>query len=80
MPHKHGLSHALATLVCTVIASLMAYMLAEYLPIHLFFRAGEYLTAILDLPFSTDAMAIALLATLLSFVWGVGFYYLHKER
>lgn len=80
MPHKHGLSHALAAFVCTLVASLLACILKDYLPMHLFFRAGHYLTAMLELPYSGDVLSIALIATILAFIWGVAFYYLHEER
>ena len=79
MPHKHGLSHALATLVCTVIAAMLGRTLAVHLPMDVFFRAAEYLNAILYLSLSADVIAITLLATILSFIWGIGFYYLNKE-
>jgi hypothetical protein len=47
---------------------------------HLFFRAGHYLTVMLGLPYSEDVISIAFIATILAFVWGVAFYYLHGER
>ena len=40
MPHKHGLSHALAAFVGTLVALLLACILKDYLPIDMFLEQG----------------------------------------
>lgn len=82
MPKKHGISHALATFVCTITAPLLAHCLKDYLPrVHgVLTDVAEILKNALNLYYSVDVITPILLATLLAFIWGIGFYYIHKDQ
>lgn len=81
MPHKHGISHALAMFVCTIIAPLLAHCLKHYLPIvhEILTGIAEFLKDALNLYYPVEDITPLLLATLLAFIWGIGFYYINKE-
>jgi len=60
-------------------ASLIAYVIGECLPMRILVRISEKVNSILALPISDYHLSIILLATILAFIWGIGFYFLHTE-
>jgi len=85
MPKKHGMSHALATLIGTIISGIILEFLKSYIPVirKVFYFLGSQLSAFFEITFgvhlSTEVLSIALLATILAFFWGIAFKYMHSD-
>ena len=80
MPHKHGLSHAIGTIICMISAGLLVEVIEDDLPA--LYAAMASIMGFFSpfLPSSSEEVAVTLLlASLLMFFWGVGFYFVHKE-
>jgi hypothetical protein len=77
MPAKSGLSHALASFV-TIIAGAV---ISGYLSVHasvlwdLTRTAGKMVTWVLGINLPTAVTGMLVIATVLSFVWGVAYHY-----
>jgi hypothetical protein len=79
---RHGTSHALATLVCTVAGGLLSGVLADHLPL---VRAeldqvATVIVGVFRLPWSPGVVGQFILAAVLAFVWGVGFEISSRRR
>jgi hypothetical protein len=79
---RHGTSHALATLACTLAGGLLVRVLADHLPAA---RAGldQVSTAVVgvfQLPWSPGVVSQFILAAVLAFVWGVAFELSNRRR
>jgi len=85
MPKKHGISHALATLIGTIISGIILEFLKSYIPLirNVFFFLGSRLSTFFEITFgvslSKEVLSIALLATIFAFLWGVAFKYMHSD-
>lgn len=77
---KHGLSHAIGTFVTVLTMSLMLYMIENYIPCLYDFIFGLSRLIKNVIPFvSEKIIGYALIASFLMFLWGVGFYFAHKD-
>ena len=78
--HRHGVSHALATLLTTIISgTLVAYYQEERLQaltsaLH---RVSSWAVTTFDISLTTDTLTIILVASVLSLAWGVAFHWTH---
>lgn len=70
----------MATFICAITAPLFVNSLKAYLPV-----VDEKLTEIatiiqnaLHIFISVDVTASILFATLMAFLWGIGFFYIHR--
>lgn len=78
---KHGSSHGLAVLVCTVVSALLVELLGGVFPA-LHERAivlCSQLVADFNLPIEPGSLATLLIAVLLGVLWGIAFRYAFKN-
>jgi hypothetical protein len=80
MAHRHGASHALATLVTSIASGLLVWLFGRRLGVlaDLVEGVGALVVSMFGLPFGAQTGSVVVLATLLSAVWGVGFHYAHR--
>jgi len=86
MPKRHAGSHALATLVTMVAATILAtWLRAKYhVLMDVFDGASQWLLEFIPmetvpLDISQQMLTNILFATVLSAIWGLGFYFSHKD-
>ena len=85
MPKRHGISYALATLMCTIAGAMIAAVLADALPLvsgpfeklSAWFAQGLAHMTGLQLP--PTLLSTAIIASALALVWGVAFAFLHSD-
>ena len=78
---KHGASHGIAVLVCTVSSALLIDILRKYVPFvyNAVNKFSDFLINILGLSFAPKYVSIVLYASILAIFWGVGFALIHKD-
>lgn len=77
---RHGASHGLAYLCCTILAGLVVHLVARFVPQALAWMSGWTgdVRSILRLSFlSQEQVTIIILAMLLAVIWGMVFKRLH---
>jgi hypothetical protein len=72
---RHGSSHGLAVLVCTILAALLVDLLRPHFPIVLthLTKFSNWLINYIPVPFSTEQFNIIVIASILAVIWGVFF-------
>jgi glycerol-3-phosphate acyltransferase PlsY len=72
---RHGSSHGLAVLVCTVVAALLVDLLKPHFPVVLerLTRFSNWLVHYIPVPFSTEQFNIIVIASILAIIWGIFF-------
>ena len=77
---KHGLSHGLSVLVCTIASSLMVDMLREYVPLldRTLYDLSTKVIEISGLHLSAQALSPLILASFLAVIWGMAFAKIHR--
>ncbi len=78
---RHGLSHGLAVLTCSISSSILVKITHDFYPqwiTRLETIAGNLATAV-QLDMSVNSAAALLLATLFAFFWGMAFTCLHSD-
>ena len=75
MPLRHGTSHALAVVLCTVLGAFLVDMLRPSFPgmADFFYRIADALVYKLNIPIDPQSLSVVLVATCLAFLWGVVF-------
>ncbi len=79
---KHGISHGLSVLTCTIIGSLLVELLRPYYPVFLQ-KLDRISLSFIDrfgLVFSIEQFTIILTASLLAILWGVFFKLSHMRN
>ena len=78
---KHGGSHGLAVLVCTLSSGFIVGMIRSYMPdlLAAFNRLALFLCEHFKLPFPPQSAVLLLVATLMAFIWGAAFSLLHSD-
>jgi len=81
MPKKHGLSHALAGMLSTLLGGILVNISSEKV---LDFDLSKYSSTVLNLlpikeNISPEVFTISIFAFVLCFFWGVLFYYFHTD-
>lgn len=76
MPAKTGASHSFGYLTSVIVSSLLVEHVLTYVPS---FRAlsrlaGDVVVSYTSVPLSEEASGMLLIATILIFIWGVGFH------
>lgn len=79
---KHGVSHGVAVLVCTVSSALMVDVVRRHVPaVYDFFnRLSMLIVEYFELRHRPDYITILIYATFLAMVWGVAFACVHSDR
>ncbi len=79
---KHGASHGLAMLVCTVSAALLADIAKTHVPIlaNVVSKISSYIISLLHLQHAPKYMDILIYATILAVIWGVAFSFMHRDK
>ncbi|MFB6136031.1 MAG: hypothetical protein ABEJ04_04660 [Halobacteriaceae archaeon] len=77
MPVKSGASHAVASFLSIIVGSLLSTYLSAHSGTLRWVTAfvGEHLGSALGVPVSNTLAGIAVVATALSFVWGVAYHF-----
>ena len=78
---KHGASHGIAVLVCTVSAALMADVVRNHNPLihNSIRRFSEFIAGFLPIPYDPKYIGIVLFAALLATIWGIAFTFVHND-
>ncbi len=81
MPKRHASSHALATLATVLSATLLATWLRfQYESImSVFDGISQWILEIVPLSMSREMLTNIVFATVLSAIWGLGFYFLKRK-
>lgn len=77
---KHGLSHAIGAFLSTVSAVALSRLIEDTLPglYQVLFNLSSFIKTFI--PFVTETViGYAILASILMFFWGVGFYFTHRD-
>jgi len=73
--HRHGLSHAVGYLFCSLVSGVIVDMLKRYYPkfnIAITSVAGRFYS-ILEYRVSPKTLSVTIVACVLAFVWGVAY-------
>lgn len=73
--HRHGLSHAVAYLFCSLVSGVVVDVLKRYYPkfnIAITSIAGHF-SSILEYRVSPKTLSVTLVACFLAFIWGVAY-------
>lgn len=78
---RHGSSHGLATLVCTLSSGFLIAVLREYLPelLNEFTKISILICTLFHLPYPRKSVEMILLGSLIAGLWGIAFSFLHKK-
>lgn len=78
---RHGTSHALSVIICSVSSSMLIEMMRQILPeIHQEIMAySHHFINWSGLPMSTYGLSFLTLASLLAMIWGMAFAVLHAD-
>ena len=78
---KHGISHGMALLVCTVTAALLTDTVRKYVPsIHeMVGKFSAFALEHLSMPLAPEFLGILFYATVLAMVWGAAFSLVHAD-
>lgn len=79
---RHGSSHGLAVLICTLASGFLIAMLRAYLPelLVVFSRISAFLCALLGLPYPPKSVELVLIAAVMASIWGAAFSFMHKDK
>ena len=79
---RHGGSHGLAVLICTLASGFLIAMLRAYLPelLMVFNRISLFLCSLLGLPYPPKSVELILVATVMASIWGAAFSFMHKDK
>ena len=79
--NKHGMSHAIAILVCTLSSGLLIQLAWQHFPV--INRVLDFMSILiiraLGLSISTQSMSVLMLATILGLIWGMAFARLSRS-
>lgn len=73
--HRHGFSHALGYLFCSLVSGVIVDLLRRHYPKfnNVVASAAAHLSSVLDYRVSPKMLSITIVACLLAFIWGIGF-------
>jgi hypothetical protein len=77
---KHGLSHSIGTFITVIASAALSKTIENHLPClyNFIFTLSTILRNLI--PFvSEKVIGYALIASFLMFLWGIGFYFAHKD-
>ncbi len=79
---KHGISHGLAVLACTISSALVVDLVRTHIkPVHAYMNhACTFVAATLPIPVAPDHLHVLLYATLLGTAWGAAFSLMHRDK
>lgn len=79
---KHGASHGLAVLVCTVTAGILTKIAREYYPqmVQKFENIAAFAVSKLQLSYSPEIVSVLTLAVFLAIIWGIAFSFMHSDK
>ena len=79
---RHGSSHGLAVLICTLPSGFLIAMLKAYLPdlLIVFSKVSIFLCTLLGLPYPPKSVELILVASVMACIWGAAFTFMHKEK
>jgi len=82
MAKRHGLSHAIATLVSLIVSGFLVRILFLHYPILYDQMIGicKLLKDIIQIPLTAETFAVMLLASFFAFLWGIMFFYINQEH
>lgn len=78
---KHGSSHGIAVLVCTLSSGFLVSMIRHYLPelmVHVD-NVSAWLCEYFNLPYPFPFVEKMLVAALAASVWGIAFSFIHND-
>ena len=78
---KHGLSHGLAVLGCTISSALLVDIVRKHVPLVSDFvtRVSVALRDSFEIQYAPDHISIVLYASILAVLWGVAFAWMHSD-
>ena len=82
MAKKHGLSHAIATLISIIASGFLVRVLFIQFPA-LYNGIINFCNLLKDripVPLTSESIAVMLLASFFAFLWGLMFFYINKEH
>jgi hypothetical protein len=79
---KHGVSHGIAVLACTITSALLVDVVRRHVPVvyDFFYKLSLLLVEQFGLRHRPDYITILIYASFLAVVWGVAFACLHSDR
>ena len=79
---RHGGSHGLAVLICTLSSGFLIAMLRIYVPelLSVFSKVSTFLCVLLHLPYPPKWVELILVASIMAGIWGIAFSLMHKDR
>jgi len=75
MPLRHGTSHALAVVLCTVLGAFLIELVRPAFPdlANFFLGIAEWMVDVLQVPMEPRSLSVVLVAAVLAFLWGIIF-------
>lgn len=79
---RHGSSHGLAVLICTLASGFLIAMLRAFLPevLDVFSKISVFICILLHLPYPPKSVELILVAALMAGIWGIAFSFMHKDK
>lgn len=79
---KHGGSHGLAVLVCSLTAGFMIGVIRTYIPEALYItkKISVVICRFFHLPCPPESFEVVLIISIMATVWGMAFSYMHGDR
>jgi len=79
---RHSVSHAIGALICTISSVGISQLLKDFLPdVHsMLLVVANFLKKLIPYKISEEVLGYAILASILMFFWGIGFYLMHERE
>lgn len=79
---RHGGSHGLAVLICTLSSSFLYSMIKTYLPdiLDLFSKMSLFFCSLFHLPYPPKFVELILISASMAMIWGIAFSFIHKDN
>jgi hypothetical protein len=79
---KHGSSHGLAVLICTITSGLLIHIGRDYYPqlINWLEEGSRFIVELLNIDYPSKSVSILILASVLAVIWGMAFTFMHSDK
>lgn len=79
---RHGSSHGLAVLICTLASGFLIATLRAFLPdlLSVFSKGCIFLCSFLALPYPPKSVELILIAAVMASIWGAAFSFIHGSK